>query len=117
MSSVAVVGSRGFTDYPLLKRRLDDEIARWEIARIVSGGAQGADRLAARYARETGLELLELKPDWKRGRGAGKIRNSDIVRRADWLIAFWDGESPGTLDTIQKARRVGKDVDVVLYGT
>ena len=33
------------------------------------------------------------------------IRNQLIVDYADVLIAFWDGKSRGTIDTLHKARR------------
>jgi hypothetical protein len=88
----------------------------------VSGGAQGADRLGERYARQRGLKLLILKPDWhprsRGGRydpGAGLKRNGDIVAQADYVLAFYDGESPGTKNTIARVRESGKDYQVVRF--
>ena len=43
---------------------------------------------------------------------AGMIRNGEIVRLSDEVIAFWDGKSSGTRDTIQKAKAAGKSVRV-----
>ena len=59
---VAVVGSRGFNDYLLLKETLLNHF----ITRIVSGGAKGADKLAEKFAEEHGIPLDIHKPDWKR---------------------------------------------------
>ncbi len=43
---VAIIGSRGFDDYDLLKSKLAEHIN--EIECIISGGAKGADSLAHR---------------------------------------------------------------------
>lgn len=117
---VAVVGSRGFTDYTFLTSQLDAYRSQNLITKIVSGGATGADRLAARYAREKGIPLDEKRPNWN-ARGvynpkAGLERNTEIVAAADVVIAFWDGSSPGTRDTIRKARKMGKEVIVHFTG-
>ena len=113
---LAVVGSRTFDEYPLLKKKLDDMRKRYAVVEIVSGGAKGADSLAARYARENEIPLTELKPDWTRyGRAAGVLRNTDIVDQCDVLIAFWDGTSKGTRDSIEKAERLEKETIVVEF--
>ena len=104
----AVVGSRGFTDYDLLKSTLDMHIGRVNNVIIVSGGCGGADQLGERYAKEKGFQTEILKPDWvKHRKAAGMIRNTDIVNSADMLFAFKKGETPGTNDSIQKAIKKG----------
>lgn len=40
-------------------------------------------------------------------------RNAKIVRAADRLVAFHDGRSGGTAQTIGLARRLGKPVEVI----
>lgn len=83
---------------------------------IVSGGAEGADTLAMRFAAEFHLKCLIMKPDWKRlGRAAGLARNTDIVANSAWVIAFWDGTSRGTADTIAKAKKQGKKLNIVRF--
>lgn len=114
---IAVVGSRTFTYYDHLATTLDriiaDDCPAGAVITIVSGGAAGADRLAARYARARGLTLVELVPEWHRyGRAAAIVRNGDIVERADLVVAFWDGASPGTRDSIDRAKAAGKRVVV-----
>jgi hypothetical protein len=39
---------------------------------------------------------------------AAKRRNAWIVEDADHVVAFWDGSSRGTLDTIARAEKAGK---------
>ena len=80
---------------------------------IVSGGADGADRMAVQAAKERGMMTVVFYPDWSKGRSAGAKRNQLIVNDCDRVIAFWDGKSPGTKITIDMARRAGKPVEVV----
>lgn len=76
---------------------------------IVSGGARGADSWAEEWAVEHGISVDVIRPDWaQHGKAAGFIRNAEIVRRADAVIAFWDGESHGTADTLRKTQRAAK---------
>ena len=57
---------------------------------------------------------MVLTADWDRlGKGAGIIRNSQIIERCTSVLAFWDGVSRGTLDSITKAIRAGKAVRIV----
>jgi len=82
---------------------------------IVSGGARGIDSCAAAYAREKGITLVEIFPDYARyGRAAPIIRNKEIVDRADVVLAFWDGRSKGTAWVIRYAKKTGKPCEVIL---
>ena len=84
----AVIGSRNFTDYKLLESTLE---SLPEITQIVSGGAKGADSLAKTYAEQHQLPLVIFKPDWKQyGKGAGIVRNRQIIDAAQMVVAFWD---------------------------
>ena len=105
---IAIIGSRNITV---------DNIADYVTAEdeIVSGGAVGADRCAAEYANKNGLKLTEFLPEYARyGRLAPVIRNRKIVNYADKIIAFWDGNSNGTLLVINYAKKVGKPCDVII---
>ena len=114
---LAVVGSRDFQDYAWLEHCLLRVFRVEELEAVISGGARGADGLAARFAAAHQLPLVVIPADWKRyGRKAGPIRNTEIVARADAVVAFWDGRSPGTRDTITKARNAGLRVEVFFCG-
>jgi hypothetical protein len=115
---VIVAGSRGFSDYTLLRAKLDallaGKLADGATVTIVSGGARGADTLGERYAEERGLTCLVMPADWDRhGRSAGYKRNEEMANVANALVAFWDGRSPGTKHMIDIARQRGLAVRVV----
>lgn len=81
---------------------------------IISGGAKGADSLAKRYAEGTGVDYIEFPADWKKhGKKAGMIRNQQIVNACDMVLAFWDGTSAGTKNTIELAKRQRKPTFIV----
>ena len=108
---LAVIGSRSFNNYAWLEQCLLHSFCVADIEAVISGGARGADALAARFAYCHNLPLITLRADWKtHGRKAGPIRNSEIVAQADVIVAFWDGSSAGTRDSIAKARAAGKRI-------
>ena len=81
---------------------------------IVSGGARGVDTCAANYARDMGLKLTVFRPDYDRfGRSAPIIRNREIVDYADSVLAFWNGESRGTLFVIEYCKKTNTPCRVI----
>lgn len=79
-----------------------------EITEVISGCAWGPDTIAKWWARDKGIEVIEMSADWDTfGKSAGFMRNSDMVDIADALIALWDGSSKGTEDVINKAISAG----------
>ncbi|NLE01609.1 MAG: DUF2493 domain-containing protein, partial [Fibrobacter sp.] len=107
INSLAVIGSRGFDNYPLL----DAILKKMNPGCIVSGGAKGADTLASTYASKNNIPLKIFLPDYKEyGRGAPLVRNKLIVDAADTVLAFWDGYSSGTKFTIDYALQINKKV-------
>jgi hypothetical protein len=107
---IAVSGSR---EYPNIED-IAAVIATFPNCVVVHGGARGVDQEAAACARHAGLSTEVWKPDWQRyGRGAGIVRNEEMIRTCDVLIAFWDGKSPGTRSAINIARTLDIDVTVL----
>lgn len=110
---VAIVGSRSFTNQILLNDVLDFTP---NITSIVSGGADGADTFARYYANAKGIPLTEYLPDWNTyGKRAGYLRNEQIIKDCDYVIAFWDGFSKGTLHDIKLASRMKKPCKVIKF--
>ena len=108
---LAIVGSRKIKDIDL-REFLRDMNEQPDV--IISGGANGIDTLAAEYAVKNGIELIVIRPDYdKYGRAATHIRNRQIVEQSDAVLALWDGESRGTLSTINSAKRLRKEIKVV----
>ena len=105
---LAVVGSRNFTDYTTAKVILDELQKDIGFTRIVSGGANGADSLAEKYAWENDIELAIFVPDWSIGKQAGFIRNVEIWDNSDYGVAFWDGKSKGTAHSFKLAKKQKK---------
>ena len=115
---IGVVGSRGFNDYKLMCDTLNEYKDR--VFLIVSGGARGADSLGERWAKENRVKTLIHKPKWRDEDGnyipsAGFDRNELIVNDSDIIIAFWDSMSRGTEDTINQAKKMGKEVKIIYF--
>lgn len=116
MFKVVVAGSRTFTDYHLLKEKLDYYLKNQTDIEIVSGTAQGADSLGERYAKEKGLSLRQFPADWKaHGKAAGYKRNKQMAEYCDAVIVFWDGESKGTEHMINLAREFSRKLRIVRF--
>jgi hypothetical protein len=110
---VIIAGSRTYKNYNELKQICDFYLRNQKSVEIVSGGAKGADLLGERYAKERGLKIKVFTPDWERfGKKAGIIRNEEMAKYADGLIAFWDGQSRGTKHMIEYAKLRGLKVRV-----
>lgn len=130
---IIIAGTRTFQDYELLKNKVKEciesnlktiinEIGFDGKVRIISGTANGADKLGERYAKEHHLAVSRFPADWdKYGKRAGYIRNEQMAKFAvednnvGWLIAFWDGKSKGTKWMIDLARKNGLEVFVERY--
>lgn len=113
---LAVIGSRDFTNYQLLKRYLDEFQKEYPFDTIISGGARGADSLAEKYAKANNLAFFSYLAEWEMyGARAGFVRNKEIIRNADMIIAFWDGTSRGTLHSIKLAEKQRKKHIVIYY--
>lgn len=107
-----IAGGRGFDDYDMICEILDGQ----NITEVVCGLARGADLLGKRWADSHGIPVKEFPADWEKfGRAAGHIRNRQMGKYADTLIAFWDGHSKGTKGMIEYMERLDKLVTVIRY--
>ncbi len=113
---IGIVGSRNYTEWVCFLGHMGSLFPFGKgIDLIVSGGAEGADTLAELYADRNEIKTKIIKPDWEKyGKQAGFIRNGEIIRESDIIIAFWDGVSKGTADTINKAK-VFKRTTIIVY--
>lgn len=108
--AVAIVGSRNFANLELVRKYVADLDERTV---VVTGGARGVDTAAEEEALECRLTVQVIKPDWERyGNAAGPIRNEQIVKVSDEVVAFWDGKSRGTKSTIELARKARKALTI-----
>lgn len=106
---VAVIGSRGLNVNDL-ERYLPEDVTE-----IISGGARGIDTSARNYALAHNIKLTEFLPQYDiYGKGAPLVRNIEIIKHADIVLAFWDGTSHGTKYTIDNCKKLGVPVKVFI---
>lgn len=76
------------------------------ISCVVSGKAPGVDSLGERWAKEHNKPVESFPADWdKYKKAAGPIRNRQMAKFSQALIAVWDGNSRGTKNMIEEARK------------
>jgi len=113
---VVIAGTRTFNDYEMLKKACDFLLQSQDEIEIVSGAANGADKLGERYAAEMGYPIKKFPADWEgKGKRAGFIRNSEMAEYADAVIVFWDGLSRGSEMMIKLAKEKGLPTKIYRY--
>lgn len=119
--NVIIAGGRDFNDYKLLKTKcfslLKNKMDECNV-QVVCGCARGADTLGKQFAEEFGLKVLEYPANWdKYGKKAGYLRNEEMAKVGNALIAFWDEKSRGTGHMIDLAKKYKLDIRIVNYGS
>ena len=90
-----IAGSRTVVDIKIVEKAI--WLSGFNISEVVSGGAWGVDALGEKIANRQNISIKMFSADWnKYGRSAGPIRNKEMVKYADALIAVWNGKSKGT---------------------
>lgn len=122
---VIIAGGRDFNNYDLLKYKANQIIG--DLLKddtkiiMISGAAKGADKLGEIFAMEYGYNQMLFPAYWDElGRSAGPERNRRMAEYASEgdigvLIAFWNGESPGTRNMIKEAKKHGLITHVIKY--
>lgn len=99
---VCICGSRDITNI-----NLDLFLDPNHIGCIVEGAAKGVDTLAKQWAKRNKIEFVEYPAQWRiYGKKAGIIRNKEMIDFCDIVVAFWNGYSKGTLNSIQYAKEM-----------
>ena len=107
MAKLAIVGYRQFTNYEEFTQIVNEYMIEYEVETIISGGAEGVDAMAKRYANEFDYNYIEFPANWAKYRiKAGPIRNTQIVQNCDRVLALTSVNSRGTFDTIKKAKKL-----------
>lgn len=114
MKRVIVAGNRTITDSKFINEILERYC--YSDVEIVSGGAQGVDKIGEEYGKAWSLPVKVFPADWiQHGKAAGVLRNEEMAKYADTLVAFWDGKSKGTKDMINNALKHNLEVHVYVY--
>lgn len=111
---VLCCGSRGWTNGERIGERIgelpDDAI-------VIHGGARGADMRSASFALGRGLFTARVdcfSAHWQRyGNRAGLLRNEAMLNLNPELVIAFSLDTPGTQDTIERARYRDIPVEVV----
>lgn len=115
--TVIFSGSRTITDYQVVKEAIESSPWFGAIDTAYIGDAKGVDTLALRWCKENGITYRIFKANWGLyGRGAGPERNNDmILAGGEAVVAVWDGESRGTRNMLEQARRWSLPVYVKIH--
>lgn len=112
---IIIAGSRNYSDYTVIKSFSYGIINKLNLSleniEIISGGCYGVDKLAEKFADESGFIFTEFPANWSLGKRAGYERNKQMAKYAaeenGILIAFWDYKSKGTKLMLNLAKEYG----------
>ncbi len=112
--NIGIVGSRNFNKWDLLVSEMNKIIDTYgEPNSIISGGAKGADSMAEKWANNNGCKIVIHRALWEiHGKRAAYLRNKDIVRDSDILLAFPSKNGRGTQMTINLSQE--KEMQIII---
>ena len=103
-----IVGSRSITEFDL------SEYIKSDVDTVISGGANGIDTLAEKYADKHRISKYIIRPRYDLyGRAAPIKRNEKMVDMADAVLVIWDGISKGTKHTVEYAEKTNKPIEII----
>lgn len=118
MNRIIIAGSRTINDYDLIKSAIIE--SGFKIDEIISGLANGPDKLGKRYGIENNIPVKEFAAEWDiYGRSAGYIRNermAQYVGENGFLILVWDGKSKGSGHMRDLAKKYGLTIFEKIVG-
>lgn len=108
---VIIAGSRTIIDKDFVYKCIEG--SGFDITTAIVGGAEGVDTLGEDWAKEKGVKIIQVYPNWtEHGRRAGVIRNEEMAQKADAAIVIWDGKSRGSSNMIMNAKKYGLKLKV-----
>lgn len=109
--TIAIVGSRDYPRFDLVRahaRSLPPGITE------VSDHGGTVDLNIEHKAFACGLAVIVFPAEWSRyGLSTGPIRDAEFVAGADRVIAYWDREPRGTLDTVRETQAAKMPVAII----
>ena len=101
-----IAGGRDYNNFHVTEYVLNQFT---NIETIISGDARGADTQGAIYGQRHNIPVEHYPAHWDEyGKAAGYIRNAEMGEAGDALIAFWDGQSKGTMNMIKTMKLLKK---------
>jgi hypothetical protein len=114
---IGVTGSRKFGNpsnaVQYIEQYIKKNFESTEDVVIITGGAIGVDAAIELMCMRRGIKNLIVYARWlELELVAGPRRNQHIVDMSNEVLAFWDGQSRGTKDCIQRVKKSGKEYKV-----
>lgn len=104
-----IAGSRSIANPNIIEEAIHNSGWRNEIIEVVSGCANGVDKLGEMWAEKNNILIKRFPANWQKyGRKAGSLRNKQMAEYGDKLIAIWDGNSTGTIDMVKQMKTAEK---------
>jgi hypothetical protein len=104
MHKVLCCGGRDFADYALVEYALAHLYSHFGAFAVIHGNAKGADRLAAFWAKQKGLPVIQVDANWDfYDKRAGSLRNKWMLELCGptYAVAF-----PGDIGTAHMVRQL-----------
>lgn len=123
---IAFTGSRNATKVDVLKCISNQSFSVYgERVWLIGDCPTGADYIIKRFITDKTYvafnywydePYIEFRANWdKYDKTAGPIRNSEMVKQADALVACWNGKSKGTRNCINQALDNGIPIYVHIF--
>jgi hypothetical protein len=110
MIYLAVVGSREYPDTQEVIDSLNRFKKQFKEMSIITGGAEGVDRTAERWAFNNNIPCEVIRPIDPTDKFSYLLRNVEIITKANLIVAFWDLESKGTKFVIDYCEKRGFNI-------
>ncbi len=113
MKKIGIVGSRSRNTSAAFKV-IEEKF--WEIYKegdwIVSGGcSKGGDRFAEMLAKQEGIPILIIYPNYKRYKfGAPTVRNGTVAENSDVVIACVKHPEEGIINVLERTKGGTEDM-------
>lgn len=115
MRILMICGSRGYANPEQVKKWIQDNYVHYEV--LIHGNCPNSpDVWADEEAKKHPFIIGRFNFPSAFGKRGGPMRNKVMVKMADTVVAFWDGNSRGTEMVIEYARKLGKPVEVISSG-
>lgn len=114
---ILVCGGRDLDDKEFIFSTLDALDKEVGIHYVITGGARGADYWANCWASHHKKEVSVFPAQWEKfGKGAGIIRNKQMLDygQPEMIVAFPGGR--GTADMVKRAKKAEVEVREIKYG-
>jgi len=110
--TIGIIGTRRRNSYKDFQLTEQQFLKIYNPNDIICSGLcpKGGDRFAVMLSKQYKIQSLWFPANWEKyGRSAGFIRNDDIAKHSDILIAVVSNDrTGGTEDTIKKYLKLGK---------